>query len=142
MATFSPLPAYLIGTLCLALGVNGLFRSEAEYRRFGLSLEHPAPASTTTITTPSSTGTSTGPVSSLIYLKSIREITYGLALVALQYQGEERAITTLAAVISLAGLGDGFVVWAFGAERRGTAFNHWGTFVVLLGWAAWRGVVL
>ncbi|CEL01501.1 hypothetical protein ASPCAL01083 [Aspergillus calidoustus] len=152
MATFSPLPTYLIGTLCLTLGVNGLFRPEAEYPRFGLPLE-PPPALTTTTTTrsgtsnrstslsgpPSPTATSTGTVSPLIYLKSIREITYGLALLALQYQGEERAITTLAAVISLAGLGDGFVVWAFGGERRGTALNHWGTFVGLLGWAAWRG---
>ncbi|KAJ0418186.1 hypothetical protein BJY00DRAFT_288404 [Aspergillus carlsbadensis] len=149
MATLSSVPTYCIGTLCLALGVNGLFRPEAEYPRFGLPLEPPAPApaSTTatasnpgrgTSTRPSPTENSVGTVSPLIYLKSIREITYGLALVALQYQGEERAITTLAAVISLAGLGDGFVVWAFGGERKKTALNHWGTFVALLGWAVWR----
>jgi hypothetical protein len=153
MATFSPLPAYCIGTLCLALGVNGLFRPEAEYPRFGLPLEPPALTNTTTTASsgrsasahpspsPRPTGASTGTVSPLIYLKSIREITYGLALVALQYQGEERAITTLAAMISLAGLGDGFVVWNFGGERKGTALNHWGTFVGLLGWAAWRSSV-
>ncbi|KAL4877030.1 hypothetical protein BJY04DRAFT_222529 [Aspergillus karnatakaensis] len=101
MAILSPLPAYLIGTLCLALGVNGLFRPEEEYPRFGLPLEPPAPASTgTTITSASpnasrrtrssltSTGNGTGTVSPLIYLKSIREITYGLALVALQYPGK------------------------------------------------------
>ncbi|KAL3440068.1 hypothetical protein BJX65DRAFT_291208 [Aspergillus insuetus] len=151
MSTFSPLPTYCIGTLCLALGVNGLFRPEAEYPRFGLPLEQPASTNTTTTASssrststrpsPSPTGNSTGTVSPLIYLKSIREITYGLALVALQYEGEERAITTLAAVISLAGLGDGFVVWNFGGERKGTALNHWGTFVGLLGWAAWRSSV-
>ncbi|KAL4998255.1 hypothetical protein BDV10DRAFT_167600 [Aspergillus recurvatus] len=140
MATFSPLPTYLIGALCLTLGINSLFRAETEYPRFGLPLEPPASTTTTSNWNPSTSDSDSarGTVSPLIYLKSIREITYGLALVALQYQGEEKAITTLAGVVSLAGLGDGFVVWTFGGERRRTAMNHWGTFVGLLSWAVWR----
>ncbi|KAL4935596.1 hypothetical protein BDV06DRAFT_206705, partial [Aspergillus oleicola] len=140
MSTFSSLPTYLIGALCLALGISGFIRPETEYPRFGLPLEPPAS------TTPSTPTTSTnniererGTVSPLIYIKSIREITYGLALIFLQYQGQEKAITTLAGIFSLAGLGDGFVVWIFGGEEKWTAFNHWGTFVGLLGWAVWRG---
>ncbi|KAL4947126.1 hypothetical protein BDW69DRAFT_178994 [Aspergillus filifer] len=139
--TISPLPTYIIGTLCIALGVNGFTSPEKEYPRFGLPLEPPAPESASSRTSTLNANTTAqlrGTVSPLIYIKCVREITYGLALIALQYQGQEKATTTLAGVISLAGLGDGFVVWIFGGERIGTAINHWGTFIALAGWAFWR----
>ncbi|KAL3476972.1 hypothetical protein BJX99DRAFT_133402 [Aspergillus californicus] len=135
MATFAPLPTYLVSAICLTLGLNGLFRPEAEYSRFGLSIK-PAPVpSTTSKTTPNSQAPTIFP---FVYVKSIREITYGLALIGLQYQNQEAAITTLAAVMSLAGLGDGLVVWLFGGENKWTAMNHWTAFVGLLGWAVLR----
>lgn len=72
-------------------------------------------------------------------LKGIREVTYGLALIGLQYAEQSDAITILAAVLSLAGLGDGFVVWAYGGEKlKKKAFGHWIAFVGFAGWAWWR----
>ncbi|CRG84787.1 hypothetical protein PISL3812_01983 [Talaromyces islandicus] len=97
MSTFSSVPAYLAGALCIGLGVNGMIHPAAEYPRFGLPLEG---------------SPERGAVSPLIYLKGVRETTYGLCLVALQYQNQETAITTVAAVVSLAALSDGFVVWS------------------------------
>ncbi|KAL4967036.1 DUF4267 domain-containing protein [Aspergillus stella-maris] len=146
-SAFSPLPTYIVGTLCIALGVNAFIFPEKEYPRFGLPLEPPAPASesASASSTDSTSSITTndiqprGTVSPLIYIKSVREITYGLALIALQRQGQEKAVTILAGVISLAGLGDGFVVWILVADRRGTAINHWGTFFAFVGWAIWRG---
>ncbi|RAL03350.1 DUF4267 domain-containing protein [Aspergillus ibericus CBS 121593] len=79
MATFSPTPAYILGTLCLALGINAIGRPASEYPWFGLPFESAA-VSTHTNTSPPS-----GAVSPLMYLKGIRETSYGLALIALQY---------------------------------------------------------
>ncbi|KAL2833782.1 hypothetical protein BDW59DRAFT_156584 [Aspergillus cavernicola] len=123
MTTLSPIPAYTLGTLCLALGINGLFRPAAEYPRFGLPLKGTSISiSTTTVTRAGSEA------------RGIREATYGIALIVLQYQGQEMAITTLAAVISLAGLGDGTVVWNYGGKGlRKQAFNRYSTFVAFLG---------
>ncbi|KAB8229768.1 hypothetical protein ETB97_001864 [Aspergillus alliaceus] len=132
MAAFSPIPAYVIGTLCLALGINGLSRPSDEYKRFGLPLEKSTTGHRRTIPT-------SGSVSPLMYLKGIREVTYGLALLAMQYQRQEVAITTLVAIFSLAGLGDGLVVWFFGGdELKKKAFGHWVTFVGFTGWSWWR----
>ncbi|PYI35967.1 hypothetical protein BP00DRAFT_432723 [Aspergillus indologenus CBS 114.80] len=122
-------PAYLIGTLSIALGLNAIFRPAAEYPRFGLPLEaghHTPPHQSSS-------------VSPLMYLKGIREVSYGLLLVGLQSQGQEPAITTLAAVMACVGLADGVVVWCCGgAERRQKAWGHWGTFVVMGAWAWYR----
>jgi hypothetical protein len=122
--------------MCLALGINTFLRPSHEYPRFGLPLELSA----------SLQGRDNrhendpkGTISPLIYLKGIRESTYGLALIVLQYQGYNEAVTSLLAVLSLAGLGDGFIVWKYGGDRlRMKALGHWVTFVGLAGWSWWR----
>jgi hypothetical protein len=116
MSAFSPVPAYSLGALLLAIGVHSFLRPSEEYERFGLPRES----------------------SPLMYLKAVRESTYGLAFIALQHQGHDAALTTVAAVISLAGLADGFVIRAHGGTLKGKAFRHWGFFVVVAGWAWWR----
>lgn len=133
MAVFSPLPAYAFGTAFFGLSLSALLAPRNEYRRFGLPLESPAAASGAL------GGDGDGGFASpLIYLKAIRELTYGAALVALQYQGHEAAVTTLVAVLSLAALGDGCVIWAHGREVRGKAFGHWVPGAGFLVWALWR----
>ncbi|CAM1507155.1 Fc.00g067960.m01.CDS01 [Cosmosporella sp. VM-42] len=127
MSRPSPIPAYVLGVGSILLGLHAYISPTSEYPRFGLPLEHSA-----------NTGDE-GYASPLMYLKAIREATYGLALVALQYQGYDGAVTTLAAVLSLAGLGDGFVVWNFGGEElRVKAWGHWAPFVVFVIWAKAR----
>lgn len=129
--TSSLIPAYVFGTLSVGLGINALCRPAAEYPRFGLPLEQPRP---------NAPGDDAF-VSPLMYLKGIREVSYGLLLIALQYQGQDTAITTLAAVLASAGLADGFVVWLCGGrERRQKAWGHWGAFVALGSWAWYRTV--
>ncbi|KAJ5587140.1 uncharacterized protein N7459_002905 [Penicillium hispanicum] len=134
MALFSPFPSYVVGGLCLALGSNAILRPVHEYERFGLPLE-----STTSGVGRRSQPPLAGAASPLMYLKGIREITYGLALISLQYAEQDDAVTILAAVLSFAGLGDGFVVWGYGGDKlKKNAFGHWITFVGFAGWAWWR----
>lgn len=122
------IPTYIAGAACIALGLNSFLRPEHEYPRFGLPLE-----SSTLPSQPK------GLVSPLIHIKALRESTYGLALIALQYQGLEQAVITMLVIMSLAGLGDGFLVWQYGGDGlKMKALGHWATFVGLLGWAWWR----
>ncbi|KAE8327218.1 hypothetical protein BDV39DRAFT_205072 [Aspergillus sergii] len=137
MATFSPIPAYVLGTLTLSLGCNALARPGPEYPRFGLPFESAASLASThgnnKRTLPP------GAVSPLMYIKGIREMSYGLTLLALQYYGQETAVTIFAAVCALVGLADGFVVWANGGKAlRMKAFGHWITCLGFGGWACWR----
>ncbi|KAH8430767.1 DUF4267 domain-containing protein [Aspergillus melleus] len=140
-SSFSPIPSYLLGALCLALGLNSILRPSNEYPRFGLPFES-GPAGTArkpSKPTKPTTGANDACVSPLIHLKGIRETSYGLALIALQYQGQDVAVTTIAAICALAGLGDGFVVWKYGGEEfRVKALGHWLAFLGFGGWAAWR----
>ncbi|KKY35522.1 hypothetical protein UCDDA912_g04483 [Diaporthe ampelina] len=127
LSALNPVLAYSLGTGMLLLGLYCFLRPRQEYRRFGLPLEHAQP------------DTKTRRHSPLIFLKGTRETTYGLALILLQYQGNVNAVTTMAAVISLAGLADGLVVWLNGGqELRHKTFGHWFASVVLGCWAAWR----
>jgi hypothetical protein len=120
MSTFSPVPAYLAGALCISLGVNGMVHPEADSPRFGLPLDG---------------ASETGTVSPLIYVKGMRETTYGFVLVALHTRTKKQPITTVAAVISLVGLSDGLVVWRYGGNRRTKAWNHWGAFLIFAAWS-------
>ncbi|KAI1400031.1 hypothetical protein F4819DRAFT_386504 [Hypoxylon fuscum] len=122
--------AYVLGAGSVFLGLHCFIRPKKEYGRFGLPLESP----------PQQKGTAdVGSVSPLIYLKGIREITYGLALGVLQYQGQDDAVTTIAGIISLAGLGDGIVIWLNGGDEfKHMAFGHWGSFVALAVWSLRR----
>ncbi|PYI01637.1 hypothetical protein BO78DRAFT_245603 [Aspergillus sclerotiicarbonarius CBS 121057] len=133
MTTFSPILAYVLGTLCLALGINAISRPASEYPRFGLPFESTAVPTHANDTPPP------GAVSPLMYLKGIRETSYGLALIALQYQGQETALTTLAAILALAALADGLLVWTHGGDTlKMKAFGHWLAFVGFAGWSWWR----
>ncbi|KPM40538.1 hypothetical protein AK830_g6027 [Neonectria ditissima] len=104
MTTFSSIPSYVLGSACFGRGVMAILSPRKEYGHVGLQLEHSAAI------TPKSTRpdpTNSGLVSPLMYFKGIREISYGLALMALQWQGNEEAVTTFAAVLSLVRIGDG-----------------------------------
>lgn len=123
----NPIFAYVLGTGMLLIALNCFLRPRQEYRRFGLPLEHAHP------------NAKTGSHSPLMYLKGSRELTYGLALIVLQYQGNVNAVTTIAAIISLAGLADGLVVWFnSGQELKHKTFGHLSAFVLVGSWAAWR----
>lgn len=142
--TFSAAPSYALGLVCLAMGVNNFLRPFQEYGRFGLPLEPPPPSiyrppNNASPSRLERTKVPEGAPSPLIYIKGIRESTYGLAFIALQYKKQDAAVTILAAIVSLAGLGDGLVVWMYGGEKlRKKAFGHWATFIGFVGWAMWR----
>lgn len=160
MNGFSPIHSYVFGTVSVGLGLHALLRPRQEYTRFGLPLEPsgPSPTNTSPIskdTTGSSSGSSgdagqaslslsgeDGSASPLMYLKSTREASYGLALIALQYQGNSAGVTVVAGTMALAALGDGLVVWFHGGKRfRAKAWGHWGAAVGLGSWAVWRAFV-
>ncbi|KND89553.1 hypothetical protein TOPH_05884 [Tolypocladium ophioglossoides CBS 100239] len=131
MATFfSPWPSHVLGTACIGRGLMGILSPRNEYGHVGLPLESHAAAAA---------GSRGGFASPLMYFKGIREITFGLTLVALQWQGNEDAVTTVAAVLSLARFGDGLVVWLNGGdELRWKALGHWITSAGFVGWVIWR----
>jgi Domain of unknown function (DUF4267) len=134
-------PAYMLGAMCITLGLHSFLCPFAEYPRFGLPLEaSPTPPTPTSIPAPNykPEPTPNSTISPLIYLKSIRETTYGMAMIALQYQGQEQALTTMIAIISLAGLVDGFVVFNYGRDMRIKALGHWAFFFGFSWWAWWR----
>lgn len=118
---------YSLGTLMLLVGLHCFLRPRQEYPRFGLPLENAQPSAKTQTYSP------------LMFLKGTREVTYGLTLIVLQYQGNVNAVTTFVGILSLAGLADGLVIWFnSGQELRYKAFGHLFLFVVLAGWTAWR----
>ncbi|KAI1390026.1 uncharacterized protein F4822DRAFT_400560 [Hypoxylon trugodes] len=140
MPSAPPVPAYFLSAGTVVLGLHCFLRPRQEYGRFGLPLEQAA-ASTKKKRDSSSTTAGEGTVSPLIHLKGIREITYGLALAALKYQGHDDAVTAVAGVVSLAGLGDGIVILLnTGEEFRHKAFGHIGFGIVIGGWSLWRAL--
>jgi hypothetical protein len=132
MTTFSPYPAYVLGAACFGRGIIAILSPRSEYGHVGLPLE-PQVASA------SPTNSSTSTVSPLMYFKGIRELSYGAAMMALQQQDQQDALTTFAAILSLVRIGDGLVVWFNGGkELRYKALGHWITGVGFVGWVAWR----
>ncbi|KAI1378393.1 hypothetical protein F4677DRAFT_393929 [Hypoxylon crocopeplum] len=131
-STHSPTPAYVLGAACFGRGIMALLSPRKEYGNVGLPLESQTAASDPTTHRD-------GLVSPLMYFKGIREISYGLVLMALQQQGNASAVTTVAAVLSLVRLGDGLVVWLRGGdELRFKAWGHWITGFGFVGWVFWR----
>ncbi|KAH8754355.1 hypothetical protein F5883DRAFT_185928 [Diaporthe sp. PMI_573] len=127
ISALDPIFAYILGTGLLLIALHCFLRPRQEYRRFGLPLEHAQSAAATKSHSP------------LIYLKGSRELTYGLVLIVLQYQGHVDAITTVLAIISLAALADGLIVWSnSGQGLKHKIFGHLFVFVLLGSWAAWR----
>lgn len=164
MNAFSPIHSYVLGAASVGLGLHAFFRPRQEYARFGLPLEASPPTTTTTTTTathPGQTAKDTiggaqaknknnndrltgedGSASPLIYLKGVREVTYGVAFIALQLQDNAAGITTMAGVMALAAVGDGFLVMFHGGkDETKKAWGHWGAAVGLGSWAAWRAFV-
>lgn len=114
------------------LGTNVILRPNQECERFGLPLNSPTEAQ-------AQDSSSKLVVSPFIFIKGIREISYGAILAGLQYTGHEQGITLLSAVLSLVALADGALVWAYGGDRlRTKAFGHWTAFVGLAAWSWWR----
>ncbi|ROV88663.1 hypothetical protein VMCG_10332 [Cytospora schulzeri] len=192
MYAFSPIHSYVLGAGSVGLGLHAFFRPRQEQTRFGLPLEPPSSTSSSTFSSTTHPGPAAsdttgaqanknnnsknssssltgedGTASPLIYLKGVREITYGVALIALQYQGNVAGVTTFAGVVALAAVGDGLVVWFQGGgageegrpegpegpeesagssgsgndKRKKKAWGHWGAAVGLGSWAAWRAFV-
>ncbi|KAI1144325.1 hypothetical protein F5Y05DRAFT_418358 [Hypoxylon sp. FL0543] len=128
--------AYILGAACFGRGVMGVVSPRKEYGNVGLPLESYAPASPTAahLDDPSS-----GFASPLMYFKGIREMSYGLTLIALHQQANEGALTTFAAILSLVRFGDGLVVWLHGGdELRYKAWGHWITGAGFLAWVVRR----
>ncbi|KAL4732296.1 hypothetical protein ACLX1H_001307 [Fusarium chlamydosporum] len=105
MTTFSSIPSHILGAACVGRGVMALFSPRAEYGHVGLLLE------------PSKTLNEAGSISPLMYFKGLREISYGMTLMALQLQGNESAVTTFSAILSIVRIGDGLVVWMNGGDE-------------------------
>ncbi|KAI1413631.1 hypothetical protein F5Y13DRAFT_27174 [Hypoxylon sp. FL1857] len=127
--------AYILGAACFGRGVMGVVSPRKEYHNVGLPLESYTPATPTA----HHDGPSGGFASPLIYFKGIREMSYGVTLIALQQQANERALMTFAAVLSLVRFGDGLVVWFNGGpELRYKAWGHWITGAGFLAWVIRR----
>lgn len=137
MDAFSPSTTYFVGLGSLGLALHAFLRPRDEYPRFGLPL---APArDANTKAGPAGQVPAPGPVSPFIYVKGLRELSYGLLLIALQRQGDVAGVTTVLGVAAAVALGDGLVVWFHGGgELRHRAAGHWGGCLLLGSWAAWR----
>lgn len=117
---FSPAPSYILGTACIGRGIMAALTPRNEYGRMGLR----------------SPGAEVSP---LMYLKALREVSYGLTLATLEHQGNSAAVTTFSAILSLVRIGDGLVVWLYGGEElKWKALGHWITGAGFLGWVIWR----
>ncbi|KAI1808631.1 hypothetical protein F4811DRAFT_500145 [Daldinia bambusicola] len=141
MSAFSPLSSYILGTACFARGLMAIFSPEAEYNNVGLPVDVDTKDPPPTDRSDDDDESSTIFTSPLMYFKGIREISYGITLMALEWQGNTAAVTTFAAVLSLVRFGDGLVIWLNGGEKlKFKALGHWITGLSFLGWAArrWR----
>lgn len=134
----SPLPAYILGAACVGRGLMAMLNPRAEYGHVGLPLEPPAQSSPSVLST-AADAHAHGCVSPLMYFKGLREMSYGLTLVALQHQGHAAALTTFAAILSLVRFGDGLVVYLRGGIKlRYRASGHWITAAGFVVWVLWR----
>jgi len=143
--SFSPVPSYLLGGVFLAFGLLPFFSAEKDYEAFGLPLEQ----ENETKDSPKSDQNAAllqnqkqitkGSVSPLAYARGIRDATYGLTYILLQAQGQEVALTTFTAIVSITAVADALIVAQFGGEsRRGKIWGHLVTGIMLGGWAWWR----
>jgi hypothetical protein len=139
------IPAYLLGTAFLGLGLQGLRAPETAYATFGLPApppppkpEHPGNITTrATILTPQQAARAAA--SPFVHAKAARDLTFGILYLVFQYQGDERAVNTLMAAMTLVGGLDGTIVWVFGGEElRDKAWAHWAGSVALGAWAVTR----
>lgn len=133
----SGFPIYLLGTAFLGLGVSGLAQPESQYPTFGIPL--PAlPPTPPDVATDEQTDRRAA-ASPFVKAKSIRDLSYGLFLISLQFQGQNKAVNTLLANMVIVGAVDGAIVWVFGGADRGEkAWGHWGGSIALAAWTLTR----
>ncbi|KAJ5861164.1 uncharacterized protein N7529_008474 [Penicillium soppii] len=142
--SFSPIPSYLLGGVFLAFGLLPFFSAEKDYEAFGLPLEQENETKGASKSDHNSSLLQTqkqinGSVSPLAYARGIRDATYGLTYLLLQAQGQEIALTTFTAIVSITAVADALIVARFGGEsRRGKIWGHLVTGIMLGGWAWWR----
>lgn len=142
--SFSPIPSYLLGGVFLAFGLLPFFSAEKDYEAFGLPLEQENETKGASKSDQNSSLLQTqkqinGSVSPLAYARGIRDATYGLTYLLLQAQGQEIALTTFTAIVSITAVADALIVARFGGEsRQGKIWGHLVTGIMLGGWAWWR----
>ncbi|KAF4455891.1 hypothetical protein FALBO_15531 [Fusarium albosuccineum] len=121
MNAIAPIYAYVLGTICAGVGLNCIRDPAAEMPRFGR------------------VATRLQGASPLVYVKGRGEFGVGIALLALQYQDNKPAVTTMAAVIALMGISDALIVWFnSGAKMRHKALGHGCFGVIFAAWAIAR----
>ncbi|KAH8169632.1 hypothetical protein LIA77_10176 [Sarocladium implicatum] len=136
----TPWPAYLVGTACIGRGVFAILTPRSEYGRIGLPLEASSQSASSSSPQSSSSSSAAGLVSPLIFFKGIREVSYGLTILLLQHQGEDKALNTFASVLALARFADGVVVWwRGGKDLRYKAVGHVLTGAMMVFWVWQRG---
>jgi len=139
MAPLSPIPAYVLGVPLVVVGLYGLRKPLAAHDLFGV----PSPVGTSEPSPDKTHPAASAPratVSPFVYAKSVRDLTLGAITLGLQYQGNDRAVTTVVGACCLTALADGAIVWWFGGEKyRAKAWGHWlPTVLVLAPWTAVR----
>ncbi|KAL1893545.1 hypothetical protein Sste5346_006375 [Sporothrix stenoceras] len=126
--SFSPIPAYVFGTIFTGIGVLSFLAPETDYAVFGLPLEGASPASPTK-----------GGVSPFVYAKGARDLAFGFTYFALQYRGLEEAVTIFSAVLCTVALMDGAIVSKFGGDQyKGKSWGHWGGLLPFGAYVAYR----
>ncbi|KAK1762509.1 hypothetical protein QBC33DRAFT_551730 [Phialemonium atrogriseum] len=132
---FSPVPAYLLGTAFLGVGLNAYANPESAYKMFGLPLQT-SKASPLTIHP-----AAVEPVSPFVYPKAARDITFGLAYFILQAQQNETGVTAFSAAVAVTGFLDGWTVWTCGSPKmRNNAWRHWIGSAIFTVWVGLRVV--
>ncbi|KAF4985417.1 hypothetical protein FDECE_16569 [Fusarium decemcellulare] len=127
MSATAPIYAYVLGTICAGVGLNCIRDPAAEMPRFGLPMDN--------ADLRKGAQSRLQGASPLVYVKGRGEFGVGIALLALQYQDNKPAVTTMAAVIAMMGISDALIVWFNSGEKmRHKALGH-GCFGVLF--AAW-----
>ena len=129
-AALSPIPAYLVGTAFLGVGLMAFADPSGAYKQFGIPLSPSLPEKTHPA--------AYGAVSPFLYAKAARDITFGLTYFLLQYTRNARGVTAFSMAAAVTGCVDGWIAWAYGGELRGTAWNHWTGTAVFTAWVAMR----
>ncbi len=124
--TPSSIPAYVLGTPLVIIGLIALRNPVAAHKVFGVPLAVPKDHSQIAPQYP--TGLP------FVHAKAIRDISLGLTCLGLQYQQNDGGVTAVLVASTLIGIGDGFIVWEQGGdELRHKAWGHWiGTSLLLL----------
>jgi hypothetical protein len=109
----SPIAQTLItafGVLISSLGLRSMISTRAYREDFGLPIKDKSPSAATTAANP------------WVQLTGARNVAFGLATVALQYQGDTRAMGTLWLCGLVTSGADGYVTWCYGT--RSGAWSH------------------